>query len=128
MPQEVEVPAHETERFRAVLGAQRYDEFARAAEEGRRLLEGRIVWNVNSTARGGGVVELLRPLVGYARGAGIDARWVVLEGRPEFFAVTKRIHNRLHGTPGDGAPLDDEARSIYESMLAANLKAFPGHV
>jgi trehalose synthase len=100
----------------------------RGIEEGHRLLEGRIVWNVNSTARGGGVVELLRPLVGYARGAGIDARWVVIEGTPEFFAVTKRIHNRLHGSLGDGAPLDDEARSIYEGVLAANLQAFPGHV
>jgi trehalose synthase len=100
----------------------------RGIEEGHRLLEGRIVWNVNSTARGGGVVELLRPLVGYARGAGIDARWVVIEGTPEFFAVTKRIHNRLHGSLGDGGPLDDEARSIYEGVLAANLRAFPGHV
>ena len=32
-------------------------------EEARRLLDGRVVWNVNSTAQGGGVVELLRPLV-----------------------------------------------------------------
>ena len=83
---------------------------------------------MNSTAKGGGVVELLRPLVGYARGAGVDARWVVIEGTPEFFAVTKRIHNRLHGAEGDGGALDEEARRVYESVLAENLAGFPGDV
>jgi trehalose synthase len=73
-------------------------------------------------------VELLRPLVAYARGAGIDTRWVVIEGTPDYFALTKRIHNRLHGSPGDGGPLDDDARALYESVLAANLDAFPGLV
>jgi trehalose synthase len=100
----------------------------RTIEEGRRLLDGRVVWNVNSTAKGGGVVELLRPLVGYARGAGTDARWVVIEGTPEFFAITKRIHNRLHGAEGDGGALDDEARRVYEAVVEANLAAFPGEV
>jgi trehalose synthase len=100
----------------------------RTLEEGRRLLEGHVVWNVNSTAKGGGVVELLRPLVGYARGAGFDARWIVIGGTAEFFAVTKRIHNRLHGAEGDGGALDEEARRVYESVLGANLAAFPGDV
>jgi trehalose synthase len=127
-PSEVQVSPRSPERFRSVLKLDLVTALERGIEEGQRLLEGRIVWNVNSTARGGGVVELLRPLVGYARGAGIDARWVVIEGTPDFFAVTKRIHNRLHGSPGDGAPLDDEARSVYEGVLAANLRAFPGHV
>jgi trehalose synthase len=127
-PREVQVSPRSPERFRSVLRLDQVTALERGIEEGHRLLEGRIVWNVNSTARGGGVVELLRPLVGYARGAGIDARWVVIEGTPEFFAVTKRIHNRLHGSLGDGGPLDDEARSIYEGVLAANLRAFPGHV
>jgi trehalose synthase len=97
-------------------------------EEGRRLLAGRVVWNVNSTARGGGVVELLASLVPYARGAGVDARWVVIEGTPEFFALTKRIHNRLHGAPGDGAPLDDQARTLYERVLADNMTELVGRV
>src|SRR3981081_3816070 len=95
---------------------------------GRRLLAGRVVWNVNSTARGGGVVELLASLVPYARGAGVDARWVVIEGTPEFFALTKRIHNRLHGAPGDGAPLDDQARTLYERVLADNMTELVGRV
>lgn len=112
------------ERFRSILPADRYDAFERVAGEAREQLEGRVVWNVNSTPSGGGVVELLRPLIAYARGAGVDARWMVIEGPPEFFTVTKRIHNRLHGAEGDGLPLDDQARSIYETVLAGNLNDF----
>jgi trehalose synthase len=128
MPQEVEVPSRDAERFRSVLPAERYDEFANAAREARQLLDGRVVWNVNSTVRGGGVVELLRPLVGYARGLGVDARWLVIDGTPEFFELTKRIHNRLHGSEGDGGPLDERARRLYEDVLTKNLNALNGRL
>ncbi len=124
----VAIPPRSPDRFRAVLAPEQVERLERAIDEGRRLLDGHVVWNVNSTAKGGGVVELLRPLVGYTRGAGVDARWVVIEGTPEFFAVTKRIHNRLHGAEGDGGALDDEARQVYESVLAENLAGFPGDV
>src|SRR4051795_5142528 len=97
---EVELSPMDTGRFRSVLPRARFEDFERRAEEGRQLLDGRVVWNSNSTAPGGGVVELLRSLVPYARGAGVDARWIVMEGPPEFFALTKRIHNRLHGAEG----------------------------
>ena len=128
MPQEIDVPNRNPERFRGVLPPERFEEFQRGAEEARTLLAGRTVWNVNSTARGGGVVELLRPLVGYARGVGVDARWVVIDGSPAFYDVTKRIHNRLHAFDGDGGPLDDKARRIYEDTLAENAAAFAPRV
>ena len=83
------------------------------------FLRARTVWNVNTTARGGGVAEMLVPLLGYARGAGIDARWLVLGGEPEFFAVTKRIHNRLHGARGDGKALGPDARRAYRRITSA---------
>jgi trehalose synthase len=118
---EIHTSSMSPERFRDVLPAERYAEFERGAEEARRLLDGRVVWNVNSTAKGGGVVELLGPLIAYARGSGVDARWLAIEGTPEFFAVTKRIHNRLHGAEGDGLALDDEARRVYEQVVTANL-------
>ena len=35
--------------------------------------------------------------------------------------MTKRLHNRLHGYPGDGGPLGDAERATYEQVLAANL-------
>ena len=42
---------------------------------------------------GGGVAEMLRSWVGLARGLGIDMRWLTIAGTPEFFALTKRLHN-----------------------------------
>ena len=77
------------------------------AATARELLDGRTVLNVNSTATGGGVAEMLQTLLAYARGAGIDTRWVVIQGNPRFFEITKRLHNHLYGTAGDGGPLGD---------------------
>ena len=62
MPTEIEILVKNPERFREVLTPDRFEEFERRAEEARGLLTGRSVWNVNLTSRGGGVVELLRPL------------------------------------------------------------------
>jgi trehalose synthase len=86
------------------------------------------VGSVNSTATGGGVAELLRSLIPYCRDAGIDARWLVIEGTPAFFTVTKRIHNMLHGHPGDGGPLGADERALYEQVLAANATSLRGSV
>ena len=87
--------------LRALLGDD-YAEVEEAIAEAGELFEGRVVWNVNSTARGGGVAELLHSLLAYARGAGVDVRWVVIDGDAGLLRVTKRIHNRLHGYAGDG--------------------------
>jgi trehalose synthase len=108
------------ERFESVLPAGRYELVLAAADRARRLLEGRAVWNVNSTARGGGVAEMLSSLLAYAHGAGVDARWMVIAGNPEFFALTKRIHNNLHSAPGDGGGLGEAERQIYEQTLERN--------
>jgi trehalose synthase len=106
-------------RFASVIPPTEYKELLDLIEHGARELNGRVIWNVNSTARGGGVVELLRPLLGYSRGGGVDARWVVIRGEPEFFEVTKRLHNHLYGFKGDGRPLGPGERAIYEHTLAA---------
>lgn len=108
------------ESFDRVLPPDAASALHRAEQLGRSELAGRRIWNVNSTARGGGVAEMLGPLLAYARGAGIDARWAVIDGDRQFFAVTKRLHNRLHGVPGDGGPLGSAERAAYESALAPN--------
>ena len=108
------------ERFASVVSKGEYEALLDLVSHGMRELHGRVIWNVNSTAKGGGVVEMLRPLLGYCRGAGIDARWVVISGRPEFFAITKRLHNRLHGFAGDGGPLGERELAVYEQTAAAN--------
>jgi trehalose synthase len=117
----VELSPLPPERFESVL-EERYPQFANAIVHAQALFEGRTIWNVNSTAKGGGVAEMLRSLLAYTIGARIDARWVVIDGSPDFFRVTKRIHNKLHGAPGDGGPLDEEQRRVYEAILAANGK------
>lgn len=104
------------ERYRPLLG-DGFDEIEAAAERARKEFSGRTIWHVSSTARGGGVAELLRTLLPYVRGAGVDTRWVVLHEGPEFFALTKRIHNRLHGDAGDGGELGERERQLYESTL-----------
>jgi trehalose synthase len=116
----VDVPPHPPERFESVLEPEPFEKLADGIRTARELLGERMVLNVSSTAKGGGVVELLLPLIGYAKGAGVDARWAVIEGNPEFFKVTKRIHNHLHGYEGDGGALDDGARKTYEEVLEAN--------
>jgi trehalose synthase len=47
----------------------------------------------------------------YAAGACVDVRWRVIEGDDEFFTVTKRLHNRLHGAHADGGPLGPAQRA-----------------
>lgn len=101
---EVSITPLPPERFRDVLSPEGRAQFEHAIARGRELLRSRTFWNVNSTARGGGVAEMLRSLIGYVRGAGLDARWVTIGGDAEFFRLTKRLHNRLHGYAGDGGP------------------------
>jgi trehalose synthase len=120
----VSIAAHQIERFEQVLSPERQEEVMAVVSRGREALAGRVVWNVNSTAVGGGVAEMLAPLLAYARGVGVDARWTVIEGDPDFFRVTKRIHNHLHGNPGDGEALDEEARQSYEATTERNAAAF----
>jgi len=106
------------ERFREVLAAEQWSRLEEAIRRGREVLDGRVVWNVNSTAAGGGVAEMLHSIIGYSRSAGVDARWVVIGGTQPFFALTKRLHNKLHGSPGDGGPLGPAEHEIYEQTLA----------
>ena len=121
---EVQVEALPPERFRVVLDDEHWQLLADAVARGREVFAGRRIISVNSTATGGGVAEMLQSLVAYARGAGVDARWYVIEGTPEFFALTKRLHHHLHGSPGDGGPLGPAEREIYDAVTAANLEQF----
>ena len=112
--EEVPVAAISPERFRPLLG-ESYSQVEDAIRKASEVLSGRVVWHVNSTARGGGVAELLQSLLAYGRGAGVDLRWLTISGNPDFFRVTKRLHNHLHESPGDGGSLGDDERRIYDA-------------
>jgi trehalose synthase len=120
----VPVGALNLERFGSVLPPADYVRLQRIVQRGREAFEGRVLWNVNSTAQGGGVAEMLVSLLAYARGAEIDARWVVIAGNEDFFVLTKRIHNFLHGSSGDGGDLDDDARRVFDEVTERNAAEF----
>jgi trehalose synthase len=115
----VEVPARPVERLRSVVGDGRYARLVVAAKGFRKRLAHRTIWNVNSTATGGGVAEMLQALVGYVEDLDIPIRWSVISGDAEFFAVTKRLHNLIHGR-SDGVALTGTDAAHYAAVLAAN--------
>lgn len=117
---DVEVDPIPLARLEALLTPDRVNRLRQYAELAQPLLEGRVVWNVNATSQGGGVAEMLEALVAYARGTGVDTRWLTLAGDKEFFTVTKRVHNLLHGIPGDAAALGEAERRCFEDVTAAN--------
>ena len=118
---EVEVSAVPLSRLARVIPPERVARLELDEVRAKQLLAGRTVWNVNSTAQGGGVAEMLQTMLAYGLGAGIKTRWFVLTGDQRFFAVTKRLHNLLHGFPGDGADLDTADMEHYLAVLARNL-------
>ncbi len=65
---------------------------------------------------------MLQTLLAYGKGARVETRWLVIAANPEFFRITKRVHNLLHGSPGDGGGLGEPERRHYEAVLQSNLQ------
>ena len=117
---ETAVPPRTTAHLLAIVGDDDVDRFRRALGRAREALGSGTLWHINSTAEGGGVAELLRANLGYLAGDGSRVRWAIFEGDPGFFQITKRIHNRLHGDPGDGGELGTEERAHYDEVTRRN--------
>ena len=126
--QEVEIQSLQMDRFSDLLPPDRIIRFADVAAEARALMGERTIWNVSATAQGGGVAEMLQTLLAYVRGVYIDTRWLVLTGSPEFFTVTKRVHNMLHGEAGDGGPLGEAERALVADALEADIEELTARV
>ncbi|MGA9525921.1 MAG: glycosyltransferase [Myxococcaceae bacterium] len=118
MPHKVVVPLQHLDRYRRYVVPEVYDRAIEALRAFAERLRGKVLWNVSSTAAGGGVAELLHPQVGVLRSVGLNAEWMVIDGSAEFFGLTRRLHNALHGM-GDWETTD-EVRRIYESVLEQN--------
>lgn len=118
---EVEIQPIPLERLAKLLSASRAQRLETYSDTANRLLGDRTVWNINATSKGGGVAEMLQALLAYGRGAGVDTRWLVLDGDHDFFMITKRLHNFLHGSPGDGGELGSWERHHFARVLAYNL-------
>jgi len=76
-----------------IVGQSVIDDLSLLAER----LKGKIIQHINSTPVGGGVAEILSRMVPLLKELGIDARWDVIKGGEQFFEVTKKFHNALHG-------------------------------
>lgn len=75
------------------------------------------VVNINSTYYGGGVAELLSSLCILFNDLGIKTGWRIIQGSPDFFSITKKMHNALQG---DEINLSDRKKEIYESVIQEN--------
>ena len=94
-----------------MLGASAWRAVAETVSGCAAQLRDRTMSNANTTATGGGVVEVLRSRVAYGCGADADVRWAVISPPPgleDFFAVAKRIHNVLHAYPSDSLGLHEQ--------------------
>jgi len=91
------------------------------------ILAGRKVWMLNSTARGGGVAEMLPKIVSLLRELGVECEWAVIHSDvPEFFTLTKRLHNLIHGR---GEPdLTSEDAALYEAVNRENADSLRAHL
>ncbi len=91
--------------YARIVGRSTIDELYYLAER----LQGKVIQNINSTSVGGGVAEILVRMIPLLRQLGVDARWDVIKGNEKFFAITKNIHNALHGKPTEltGTDIDE---------------------
>jgi trehalose synthase len=84
-----------------------------------RRLQGKVVRNINSTAVGGGVAEILTRMIPLLKQLGVDAHWDVIRGDEKYFAITKNIHNALHGA---AAPVTREDLDYFLEVNRTNAR------
>ena len=101
------------EDYEPLVGAETVERILKTAERLRDLH----VVNINSTYYGGGVAELLSSLTLLMNAAGIKTGWRVIQGRPDFFSITKKMHNALQGA---AINLTDLKMQIYEEVAYEN--------
>jgi len=94
------------EDFRHIVPDERLAEiYARA-----RGLYGKHIVHLNATYQGGGVAEILYPLVMLMNDVGINTGWRILHGSQEFFEITKGFHNALQGAKSN---FSEKKRQTY---------------
>ncbi|MEJ2006185.1 MAG: hypothetical protein P8X57_14750, partial [Cyclobacteriaceae bacterium] len=94
-------------------------DFIDKAKKPIHQLKGKTIWMINSTAIGGGVAEMLPSQIRILRELDVKIEWLVIEAdEPDFFDVTKRIHNAIHGS-GDGE-FSSADRQVYENINRKN--------
>ena len=103
----------QVEDYEQFVGAETIERIKEKAESLHDLR----VAHVNSTYYGGGVAELLSSLTLLMNSVGIKTGWRVIQGSPDFFSVTKKMHNALQGGEIN---LSELKMQIYESVVYEN--------
>ena len=99
--------------YESIVGASTVDRILSKARDLRDLH----ILNVSSTYYGGGVADLLSSMTLLMNAAGIQTGWRVIQGRPDFFSITKKMHNALQG---DDINLTELKTQIYEEVALEN--------
>jgi trehalose synthase len=107
-------PKINVEDYEPIVGKSYIEELRMLA----RRLSGKTILNINSTFAGGGVAEILSRLVPLLNQLGVDVRWQTISGEAQFFKVTKKLHNALHGKD---EPISDDEFSLFLETTERNL-------
>src|SRR5438477_140721 len=81
------------EDYLELIGAAKVERICNKAKE----FKGLRVANFNSTYYGGGVAEMLSSMTLLMNSLGLQTEWRVIQGTPDFFSITKKVHNALQG-------------------------------
>ena len=103
----------EIEDYEALVGA----EVIQRIRDKAAKLKGLRVANFNSTYYGGGVAEIISSLTLLMNSLGLRTEWRVIQGRPDFFSITKKMHNALQGAEIDLSKIKKE---IFEQVIYEN--------
>jgi len=103
----------QVEDYEHLIGGETIERIQKKAKP----LQGLHVVHVNSTYYGGGVAELLSSLTLLMNSVGIKTGWRVIQGAPDFFSITKKMHNALQGGEIN---LSDRKMEIYEEVIHEN--------
>src|SRR5204862_4403285 len=101
------------EDYGPLVGRERVE---RIREKARKFKDLRVA-NFNSTYYGGGVAEMISSVTLLMNSAGVQAEWRVIQGTPDFFSITKKMHNALQG--GD-INLSELKMRIFEQVIYEN--------
>ncbi|MDR4508663.1 MAG: glycosyltransferase [Candidatus Brocadiaceae bacterium] len=103
----------QVEDYEQFVGA----ETIKRIKEKAKSLQGLHITNVNSTYYGGGVAQLLSSMTLLMDSVGIKTGWRAIHGPPDFFSVTKKMHNALQG---EAINLSEQKKIIYENVIYEN--------
>lgn len=99
--------------YERIIGAQKTDRLLEAVERVKDLK----ILELNSTAVGGGVAEMLHSSIPFLNELGVDDEWQVIRGSKPFYETTKAIHNLLQGR---GGCFTTDMEKIYFQTLKEN--------